>query len=330
MPKVSIIVPVYNVENKIKRCLDSIKKQEMQDFECILVDDGSTDSSGLICDEYAHIDSRFHTVHRKNGGASTARNTGIEASSGEWITFIDSDDWVSPQYISSYFNGKMADIVFQGITRETAKETYRIRFAHSPSDNIIENIYFIEQKDLLGWSFNKIFKANIIKEKNIRFPTDIILREDSVFTLQYLYYAESIAWRDVEYYHYIETSGSLMSQLRPYKELTKCNDLLHHLRCRIIQKYPSSKYATWVKNEYLKYKITIIRYAFYHQYRLPKKLRYQIIKDATNIAVNFSELGKTDQLIKKITHANIPIPLKDLIINIISQAHGRKYYKGQL
>lgn len=104
MPKISVIVPVYNVEKYLNRCIDSILAQTFTDFELILVDDGSPDNCGKICDEYAAKDSRIHVIHKANGGLSDARNAGIDwtfaNSDSEWITFIDSDDWVHPQYLA--------------------------------------------------------------------------------------------------------------------------------------------------------------------------------------------------------------------------------------
>ena len=113
-PKVSIIVPVYNTEKYLRPCLDSIQAQTFTDFEAILVDDGSTDRSGGICDEYATKDSRFVVVHKKNEGVAKARITAFEHSRGELITFIDSDDYVSPDYLYSLYKPAIdnnADIV---------------------------------------------------------------------------------------------------------------------------------------------------------------------------------------------------------------------------
>lgn len=100
---ISIIVPVYNVEKYLKDCIESILKQSMQDFELILVDDGSTDSSGTICDRYAEKDSRIKVVHTKNGGLSAARNAGIEIARGEFVAFVDSDDYVLPEFIEQMY-----------------------------------------------------------------------------------------------------------------------------------------------------------------------------------------------------------------------------------
>ena len=94
-PIISIIIPVYKVEHCLVKCLDSIRAQSFSDWECLLIDDGSPDSSGDICERYAQVDSRFHVYHKENGGASSARNVGLDHASGCWICFCDSDDWVA-------------------------------------------------------------------------------------------------------------------------------------------------------------------------------------------------------------------------------------------
>ena len=98
--KVSIIVPVYNVEKYLQRCIESILTQTETDFELLLIDDGSKDKSGLICDEYAQKDKRVNVIHKENGGVSSARNLGIEKANGEWICFIDADDYVRQDFLS--------------------------------------------------------------------------------------------------------------------------------------------------------------------------------------------------------------------------------------
>lgn len=100
-PTVSIIVPVYNVEKYLRICLDSILAQTFTDWECILVDDGSTDKSGEICDEFVQRDPRFRSFHKRNGGVSSARNMGLAEVRGEWVTFMDSDDWVESYFLST-------------------------------------------------------------------------------------------------------------------------------------------------------------------------------------------------------------------------------------
>ena len=104
MPKISVIVPVYKAEQYIRRCVDSILAQTFTDFELLLIDDGSPDNSGAICDEYAAKDSRIKVFHKENGGVSSARNLGLDNATGEWITFVDSDDWIETDYLQLCLN----------------------------------------------------------------------------------------------------------------------------------------------------------------------------------------------------------------------------------
>ena len=113
--KVSIIVPVYNIENYIRVCVESILAQTYESFELILVDDGSKDNSGILCDEYAAIDSRVKVIHKENGGVSSARNTGLQQAKGKWIMYVDGDDWIEPDMIESLIEtakATEADLVF--------------------------------------------------------------------------------------------------------------------------------------------------------------------------------------------------------------------------
>ena len=114
-PLVSIIVPIFNAAKYLPECIESILNQNYPEFELLLIDDGSTDKSGTICDQYAHKDSRILSFHQKNAGVSAARNRGIEAARGEYVAFVDADDKVSPSYISDFFRFS-ADLVIQGFT----------------------------------------------------------------------------------------------------------------------------------------------------------------------------------------------------------------------
>lgn len=120
MKSISIIVPVYNVEPYLRRCVDSILAQTLTDFELILVDDGSPDGCPAICDEYAEKDSRVHVIHKENGGVSSARNTGMAVAEGKYFLFCDSDDYVSPQWCETLYVAAEGDpnyLAFGGINR---------------------------------------------------------------------------------------------------------------------------------------------------------------------------------------------------------------------
>ncbi len=325
-PTISIIVPVYKAEQHIKKCLDSIREQTYKDFEVIIVDDGSPDNSGRICDHYSELDTRFTTIHQKNKGASSARNTGLTQAKGKWVTFIDSDDWISPQYIENYFNGEMADIIFQGIQKEHRNKTItQLRLDENPTKDFITDLLYIEQNNLLGWSFNKILRNDIIKNNNIKFPIGISLREDLIFCLKYLQYAKSITWRDVTLYHYVEQSNSLISSIHPYSELDKANELIFNLRQIISHLFSNKEYSEFSRHAYQRFKIMQIRSAYYSKYRLNKTERLQILRNIPNIA-STSTLGHTDILIYKISQLNISLYIKDLFIGIISHLHEFKHY----
>src|SRR5574344_1400247 len=116
---ISIIIPIYNAEKTISKCIDSVLHQTLSDWELILVDDGSNDKSGQLCDEYASIDKRIQSIHQTNGGPSKARNTGMNVAKGKWITFIDADDWVEFLYLFDFNIHRLKDNIFyiQGATQ---------------------------------------------------------------------------------------------------------------------------------------------------------------------------------------------------------------------
>ena len=142
MANISIIIPVYQVEKYLRRCLDSVIGQTYKDFDVVLVDDGSTDGSGEICNEYAAKDIRINVIHQDNKGLSAARNTGIEwsftKSNSDWITFIDSDDWVCPQYLEALFGGKF-------VTKEQTRDMVDYMFAGTKRN--IESCPFASQEE---------------------------------------------------------------------------------------------------------------------------------------------------------------------------------------
>ena len=323
MDKVSIIVPVYNAEKTLVKCLESIHQQTWNNFECLLIVDGATDSSLSICNKFAASDQRFFVYSQKNMGVSAARNKGIDVSIGDWITFIDSDDWVSPQYLSSYFEGKLGDVIFQGIYRCSNSCKKQFLLERNIEGSFIDKAYSIEKGDLMGWTINKMFKASIIRNNKIHFPIGISLREDMIFTLTFLNAANSIEYRNVAYYNYVETEGSLMTRLRSYDELNTSNDTILNLRNSLVEKHPSAQYAEWFRSDFMKYKISYIRYAYYKKYRLERYLRYRILNDAKNVKLDKMDIGNTDKLIFIIVRSCMPVFIKDFFVNIIALLHGR-------
>lgn len=217
---ISVIVPVYNVAPYIDRCVRSVIAQVEHDWECILVNDGSTDESGSICDKWAASDSRIKVIHQHNQGVSVARNNGIEASTGAYVAFIDSDDWVEPTYLSDLkAHLHDADLVVSGLFRENGQGP--VHEVCPPSTETFElnpagAHYFtlLNQRYLLYAPYNKLYKAAVIKQHHVSFPVGCSYGEDLMFNFQYLEHVQRISMVSKPSYHYMEAFSVLSKKLR--------------------------------------------------------------------------------------------------------------------
>lgn len=209
---ISIIVPVYNVEKYLQRCIESILAQTFADFELLLIDDGSKDKSGDICDEYAAKDSRIRVFHKKNGGVSSARNLGIEHTKGEWITFIDSDDWVNADYLSSFSTD--CDLSVQGYYCGENAIRYDEIFVN---DN--PGAYYLYKGYVFG-PYCKLFKSSIVKEVHILFDESMAFGEDILFLMEYIVLCKTMRVVNACGYHYIPyRENSLTARKRKYQDV---------------------------------------------------------------------------------------------------------------
>lgn len=213
MPKVSIIVPVYNVEKYLEKCLDSLINQTLKDIEIICVNDGSKDNSLNILEEYSKNDNRIIIINQYNAGVSVARNSGIDIAKGEYIGFVDSDDWVDLDFYEKLYNSAIkndADIAVAGIIRtKKNKKTFILEYNDKEVTN---NIYRkIELCDIPECCFvvNKIYKLDKLKNLNIKFETNRIY-EDMVWTPQILYGMDKIVTVSDTYYYYWRHSNTLV------------------------------------------------------------------------------------------------------------------------
>lgn len=218
---ISIIVPVYNTENYLRECIDSILAQTYKNIEVILVDDGSTDNSFLICKEYEKKDSRIKAFHKENAGVSSARNYGISCATGEYISFCDSDDKISPnlyQLLMEYMERFNVDRVISGYKYfyNDGHILYckpRIKDGKYEANYILNRM--IDDGTLSGFLFsgvnNSIFKMSIINENNIKFDPEIKYNEDSFFSFQYMIFSKniySIQSKATYYYRQHKTSAT--------------------------------------------------------------------------------------------------------------------------
>lgn len=195
MPMVSVVVPVYNVENVLRLCIDSILNQTFTDFELILVDDGSADKSGEICDEYAEKDKRVSVIHNKNMGVSFTRNTGIEIASGDYICFVDSDDYINQDYlkmlVEAKINNEHSNNIWCGLNivsdyNNTIIKKHYYAENQDLSSSSVKDIMTLTEKMLVASPCNKLYNTNILKKNNIRMRKGLSLGEDVIFNLEYL------------------------------------------------------------------------------------------------------------------------------------------------
>lgn len=225
-PKISVIVPVYKVEKYLPKCIDSILQQIFTDFELLLIDDGSPDNSGKICDEYAIKDSRIRVFHKKNGGVSSARNLGLDNAKGEWISFIDADDWISSDFLS--FDHEEADVIQKSYqTISQSGKIIAINHLHSNIINSKKSLYkfYVNKRNNALW--DKIIAKKLIG--NRRFDINVKIGEDFLFFLGLIPSINTYLFSDIGYYYYLNRSNSAMSKVEENKQ-ERASILLANLR----------------------------------------------------------------------------------------------------
>lgn len=222
---ISIIVPIYNAERYLHRCIDSILAQTFQDFELILVDDGSTDNSGAICDKYANLDKRVKVFHKGNGGVSSARNFGLNYADGDYLMFFDSDDYMKPEMCEILYHNiisKKTDLVICG-TEETGGEIWQPwgEIDFDLQSFILEYVSF-PRPALIAPPWNKIYKKELLKSG---FNESTSFGEDLIFNLQYIKNCNRISFiMDYPMFHTKNNPLSLSSVVYPkrLKEIELC------------------------------------------------------------------------------------------------------------
>ena len=301
---VTIIIPVYNAELYLKECLISVIEQSYTNLEILLIDDGSTDSSGTICDEYAAIDARIKVIHKLNGGVSSARNSGIEMASGDYIYFADADDLLFTETISKLCSLISTSDIAMCMMRKfddiaDIQPFYTENCAIMEIDEILQDVLI--RKNSAGYLFNKLFKASIIKQKKIRFNTKIHNCEDELFVLDYLDVDSKALFCNSIVYAYRNTPGSALNSginqksatavysremiYNRVKELTTNQQILsteyEKFICTLIHVYHSTMTGTLNKN--WKNEIRIIERKYRGEYRLnsmplKKMVGYTLLK----------------------------------------------------
>lgn len=212
---ISVIVPVYNTERYLRLCINSLLRQTYQDIEIILINDGSTDSSGSICDEYAALDQRIRVFHKQNGGVSSARNCGIEAARGEYIAFVDSDDYVEPGMLSAMYHKiteEDVDLVICGYTKvlDTCSIFHYCDDSYlSGGADICRFILHCRSWCLFASIWNKLYRRDLIRKL---FHQNISLGEDMIFNLDYLENCQTVSCIPQCYYYYRQNQNNSLTR----------------------------------------------------------------------------------------------------------------------
>lgn len=225
-PLISVIIPVYNTERFLPVCIDSIRCQDYPSFELLLIDDGSTDGSGAIIDQYAAQDPRIVALHQHNAGVSRTRNRGMDVARGEYITFVDADDRVTPTYLSDFLLAP-SDLTIQGISliEERSGRSNTCGFDHTTtalSERERGTLFAdAEIRSTTKGPCAKLYKHDLIQQYNIQFDPRYSYGEDHLFVLEYVKHCQSISTVDRSNYLYIKrNTNSLTNRLLPYKELS--------------------------------------------------------------------------------------------------------------
>lgn len=236
---VSVIVPVYNAEKYIRKCVDSILNQNDRDFELILVNDGSRDNSLAICREFEALDSRVKVIDQNNAGVSVARQNGIDAAKGEWISFVDADDYLENGFIEDINNcEENVDIIVFGKNIENTcvvKSDSKVicNILGYKTGNVCDNAHM---SVLLG----KAYKADIIKNNNVKLKTGIINGEDMLFNIEYFFTMPVVKYIKKEVYNYRINAGSATVRIQP--EIIKNDrEFLSYLKNIIDEGYNSGR-----------------------------------------------------------------------------------------
>lgn len=228
IPKISVIVPVYNVEKYLRRCIESILSQTFDDFELLLIDDGSTDLSGSVCDEYARMDDRIHVFHKPNGGVSSARNIGLDKFDGEWICFIDSDDKIEKDFLECIIKEKNnAEFIVTGYTQKYEDHNEIVKYKEQLiycDRGLSQTLNYYPDYILCIFyhPWRKLYKGSIINNNKLRFDENIFYGEDTSFILKYLCYVNTIEITSCTSYIY-------SSPISGEKYLMNLNELEYHI-----------------------------------------------------------------------------------------------------
>lgn len=311
--KISIVVPVYNVDQYLDDCVQSLVEQTYTNIEIILIDDGSTDSSAAICDRWAERDKRIHVKHTDNLGVSHARNIGIELSTGEYIGFVDADDWVEKDTYECLLGEmlcKNVELVGGGYTRENCsggivtlrKETARVY----SREGILKEIFSLKPKKIIWWElWDKLFRADLVKRN--RFDESIATSEDKLFFWQVMANVSKFAYVPLFKYHYRMRDGSATQSVINKKILTEVEANRRILQLSQIENRSLRRLAL---ANYVRSIVTCTKKMLVYK---PDNYKQLIMKNQSEIRNNFLKycyaLGVSSYSIRALGYLSLPFSI---------------------
>ena len=354
-PLISVIIPVYNAAPYLRRCVDSLCAQTFTDFEIILVDDGSTDGSGAICDEYGkgridedknenennnendnlsgNVGVRVRVIHQKNAGVSTARNAGIDAAKGEYLSFVDADDWVEPIFLSAFAaeikkrtktkdedendndNDDGVDCVVQGYVNHEGCRIQEPYTFFPTAEALCRELYRLEEKRLIGYVWNKVFRRAMIEEHHVRFNPAIPIGEDFLFCMEGVGLCRSMTVLPHIGYNYFYPPGDHKDY--PFAAWNRRLDGFAAL-LPTMQAMPTAVADRFRANDF-KMSIYVLRIAYHEHLQRTERLAYlQKIKSwgRSNDAVHLRTYESSFQILALIV-LYLPVCLADALLMFV-------------
>lgn len=301
--KISVIVPIYNVERFIDRCISSLLRQTYTDLEIILIDDGSPDNCGVICDNYASIDSRIKVVHKKNAGLGMACNSGLDVATGDYVAFCDSDDWVELDFYKNLLDYAIeynADMVISGLKRVTPNGEFLSNLPHVQKTEVFKNNgIFVLAKDMVASSptirldrriqvsaKTILYRRSLLQNNKLRFVSERVLpSEDLIFNLSCLNHAKTIVCVPLYQYNYMVNPSSITSRVKK-GHFSRMKNTTHYIKNLLIS-FVDNRESIDITNRTDRFLIGEARSQISQICRsgLSLKDKYQDVKDIYNDSV---------------------------------------------
>ncbi|PKR80299.1 hypothetical protein CW751_10635 [Brumimicrobium salinarum] len=311
-PELTIIVPIFNLEKDISRCIDSILNQDFKNYELLLINDGSTDHSGKVIDGYAIKDQRIQVFHQENKGVSAARNLGLKKAKGTWVSFIDGDDTIYPNSLSTLMKATDNQSLELIIARSFVEKEDKLKkedygFDSSFLDKSFSGYELITQKSYLRGSVcGCLFNTHFLKENRIEFPHDLKIGEDSIFITLVHLYSQYIVFIDQIFYIINEREGSASRSWTPEKVL-KMTDSITFIK-NYIEKHPQLSKSQLAILDYRIYGVvSTLFYNFYYCFSF--KYFFKIMRNLKNLVPVKIETLDIQMSKSKVKLLNFSLPL---------------------